>query len=123
MDIQKLAENMLWDEISAYVEQVHEFKRMIKDIPYINHDKVNEVKWCEVFESEEIIVLDSKEYDEKINIDFEMPFILSAWNDETQLFRVTACVHGKAELTQEEVIKLEETVYTNVEADSVYRVF
>ena len=96
---------------------------MVKNIFYVDRDKVNEVKWCEVFDTEEIIVLDSKEHEDKVEIEFEMPFILSAWNDETQLFRVTSCVHGKAELTQDEVIKLEGLEYTDVEVDSVYLVF
>lgn len=123
MDIQQLAEDVLWDEVSDYVEPVEEFQKMVKNIFYIDRDKVNEVKWCEVFDTEEIIVLASKEHEDKVEIEFEMPFILSAWNDETQLFRVTACVHGKAELTQEEVAKLEGLEYTDVEADSVYLVF
>lgn len=123
MDIQELAEDVLWDEVSDYVEPVEEFKKMVKNISYIERDKVNEVKWCEVFDTEEIIVLDSKEQDEKVEIYFEMPFILSAWNDETQLFRVTACVTGKAELEEEEVIKIEDVKYTDVEVDSTYLVF
>lgn len=123
MDIQELAEDVLWDEVSDYVEPVEEFKKMVKNISYIERDKVNEVKWCEVFDTEEIIVLDSKEQDEKVEIEFEMPFILSAWNDETQLFRVTACVTGKAELEEEEVIKIEDVKYTDVEVDSTYLVF
>lgn len=120
MDIQELAENVLWDEVSDYVEQVEEFKKMVKDISYIEDDKVDEVKWCEVFITDEIIVLDSKEYDETIEIEFEMPFVLSAWGAETQLFRVTTCVNGKAELTQEKVIKLSDVKYGDVEVDSVY---
>ncbi len=123
MDIQELAEDVLWDEVSDYVEPVEEFQKMVKNIFYVDRDKVNEVKWCEVFDTEEIIVLDSKEHEDKVEIEFEMPFILSAWNDETQLFRVTSCVHGKAELTQDEVIKLEGLEYTDVEVDSVYLVF
>lgn len=118
--IQELAENVLWDAVGDYVEQVEEFKKMVEVISYIDHDKVMEVTWCEVFDSEEIIVLDAMECEDKVVIHFEMPFMLSAWNEETQLFRVTACVQGKAELEQENVVMLEELEYTDVEVDSTY---
>ncbi len=120
LNIQELAEDLLWDEVSAYVEAVDEFKKMVGNISYIDHNKVNEVKWCEVFDTEEFIVISAEEQNEKIYIKFEMPFILSCWNEETQLFRVTACVQGKAEVEQDELVKLEEMRYSDVEVDSTY---
>lgn len=120
LDMQELAENVLWDEVGEYIGKVNEFEKMVEEIGYIDHDKVKEVNWCEVFDSSEIIVLESKEKDGKIDMQFEMPFILSAWNYKCPLFRVTACVTGKAELTKEKVVKIQGMKYSDIEVDSVY---
>ena len=125
-DIQELVEEVLWDEVSEYVEQVKEFKKMISDIGYIDHAKADEVTWCEVFDTEEIIVTKYSEDEEndEIRIEFEMPFLLSAWKTKSkeQLFRVTAYAKGKAviDTDEEEVKKIYSVKYTDVEVDSVY---
>lgn len=120
VDMQELAKNVLWDEVGEFVQSVKEFHKMVESIGYIDHSKVKEVNGCEVLDSSEIIVLETKEKNGNIDMRFEMPFILSAYNDEHQLFRVTACVVGKAKLTREEVMKIQDVKYSDIEADSVY---
>ncbi len=122
MNIEELVEDVLWDEVSSYVEGIEEFKKMVENIAYIEQSKVDEVKWCEVFETEEFCVMNAEEQGETLCVAFEMPFILSCWSDETQIFRVTACVEGKVLIEQEEVVEISEIKYSDVEVDSVYLV-
>jgi len=120
MDIQEIAEEIIWDEVSDYIEEIEEFKKMVEGIGYIDHDKVDEVEWCEVFEFEEINVVDYSDSEDEICVEFEMPFILSCWKENEQLFRVTACAKGKAVLEDEEIVELCGVTYDDVEVDSVY---
>ena len=106
INIEEIAENFLWDKISWYVEQVKELKIMIKDIGYIDKNIVEQVKWCEVFDTEEFIVCRVEETKQGIAIEFKMPFILACWNDreqeQKQLLRVTAEVSGVCNIPDEE---------------------
>ena len=120
MNIQNIAEDILWDAVGEYVEIVCEFKKMVDGITYIDHQVVSEVEWCEVFESEEIIVNEYKIEGEKIHIEFEMPFILNAWKNDEALFRVTSLGKGKAILQDNEVVEIEDVEYVDVEVDSMY---
>lgn len=118
-DIQEIAEDIIWDEVSDYVEDIEEFKKMISGIKYINQEAVETVEWCEVFESDEINVTGYKQTEEEIEIEFQMPFVLSAWKENEQLFRVTSCAHGKAIIEDDEVTEIKDVVYEDVEADSI----
>lgn len=120
MDIQNIAEEILWDGVSDYIENVEEFKKMIAGISYIDHKVANEVEWCEIFDTEEINALDYEVCENGICIEFEMPFILSAWNAKQQLFRVTAVVKGKAVLVNDELTEICSLIYDGIEVDSVY---
>lgn len=120
MDIQSIAEKILWDEVSNYIEKVEEFKQMIADISYIDHKVADEVDWCETFDTEEINALDYEINEKGICIEFEMPFILSAWKSKQQLFRVTASVKGKAVLENDALIEIHSVSYDDIEVDSVY---
>lgn len=102
IDIEKLAENFLWDKVSEYVDQVEELKIMLDDISYIDTDIIEKVEWCEVFETEEFIVENVRENNGRIQVEFEMPFLLSCWEAKEQLLRVTACVTGICEIPDEE---------------------
>lgn len=81
---------------------------MIKDIGYIDKNIVEQVKWCEVLDTEEFIVCKVEETEQGIGIEFAMPFILACWNDreqeqkQEQLLRVTAEVSGVCNIPDEE---------------------
>lgn len=139
MNLEELAENLLWDKVSGYAESVEEFKKMVKDICYINREKVDQVVWCEIFDSDEFCVVGTEEKDDKICVEFEMPFIMSCWDkDDNQLFRVTAYAEGVCEIPGEEQfdyseidfsdmseiddleVEIVNIIYEDVEVDSVY---
>ncbi|MBQ8822280.1 MAG: hypothetical protein IJZ82_06525 [Lachnospiraceae bacterium] len=120
MDIREIAEEILWDKVSDYVEKVEAFRNMVGRISYIDHRIVEAVEWCEVFDTEEINATIIEESGKRICIEFEMPFIMSCWEAKQQLFRVTACAKGKAVLENEEVMEIYGVMYDDVEVDSVY---
>lgn len=120
MDIQNIAETILWDGVSDYIENVEVFKKMVVDISYIDHKVADEVEWCEIFDTEEINALGYEVCEKGICIEFEMPFIMSAWKAKQQLFRVTASVMGKAVLENDEIIEIHSLIYDGIEVDSVY---
>lgn len=120
MDIQNIAEEILWDGVSDYISKVEEFRKMIIDISYIDHKVADEVEWCEIFDTEEINALDCENCAKGICIDFEMPFILGAWREEEQLFRVTASVKGKAVVENDELVEVFSLIYDEIEVDSMY---
>lgn len=77
---------------------------MTKNISYIDNNIVEQVKWCEVLDTEEFIVHKVEETEQGIAIEFKMPFILACWNDreQEQLLRVTAEVGGVCNIPDEE---------------------
>lgn len=142
MEITDIAESLLWENVSHFIEGINEYKKMVQAITYIDREKVNEVEKCEVFDAEEFCVLQVENINEKIAIEFEMPFLMSCWNNTTQLFRVTACAKGKCEIPSEDgfnytlvnfnkmnreqlleygyLIKICDMEYQDVEVDSMY---
>ena len=42
MNLEELAENLLWDKVADYAESVEEFKKMVKDICYIDREKYDQ---------------------------------------------------------------------------------
>ncbi len=120
MDIQEIAEEVLWDKVSDYIEKVEEFHKMVGSISYIDHKVVAEVEWCEVFDTEAINAIGFEDCGKRICIEFEMPFIMSCWKANQQLFRVTAYAKGKAVLEHKKLIEIYGIAYDDVEVDSVY---
>ena len=75
MGIQDIAEEILWDKVSNYIERVVEFQKMIANISYIDHKVADEVERCEIFDSEEINVISFEDCGKKIFIEFGMPLL------------------------------------------------
>ncbi len=119
MDIQALAEELLWDKVSDYIEEIEEFQKIIIGISYIDHKVVGEVERCKILDTEEIHAT-GYESNGKICIDFEMPFILMAYKSKEQLFRVTAYAKGKAIIENGEQVEIYDVTYDDVEVDSMY---
>lgn len=139
INIEDFVENILWDMVSDYVEQVEELKPMIGNIAYIDINIVEQVDWCEVFDAEELCVVNVEEVNEHLQINFEMPFLLSCWRGEKQLLRVTACVNGICEIPNDDkfdysaisqmertelmeknnIMKLYNIKYSDVEVDQI----
>ena len=95
--LELLSADLLWEIISAKVEEVNQIPAMLKNIGYLDdkEELISQINNCEVFDSEPLNVIGFTVQEEKIFIDFEMSFLLSAWHDEKSLLRITAAVSGK----------------------------
>ncbi len=101
INVDQIAESLLWEKVSNYVEQIKELTSMIGKISYIDTDVLASINWCEVLDSEEFIVIGVERVGKCIQVEFDMPFILSCWRDKKQLLRVTACISGTCEIPDE----------------------
>ena len=120
MDIQTIAEELLWDKASDYIEEIEEFKKIINGISYIDQKIANEVDRCKALDSEEILATGYEKCG-RMYMEFEMPFILMACKSKEQLFRVTACAKGKAIIEKEELVEIYDVIYEDIEVDSIYK--
>lgn len=95
--IEILSTTLIWEVISEKVENLNQLPIMLGDSRYIeNKDTtISQITRCEVLDSESLEIIGFTNYDESIFVVFEMPFVLSAWNESKQLLRITATVTGK----------------------------
>lgn len=87
---------LLWEVVSLRVEQLDQLPIMLKDIGYLD-DKdsmISEVTHCEIFVSDEFNVEGFVVKNNNILVTYEMPFVLSAWSERTQLLRITGTALG-----------------------------
>jgi len=139
MNIDEIAETLLWDNVSSYVENIDEFKRMIKKISSVKEEIIQKINCCEILDTEECCILTVNKTDDGIQIEFEMPFILYCWEDKQHLLRVTAGAKGKCTipdetkfdyknvdfskmnkkelLTYRNIVKIHDVVYQDVEVE------
>lgn len=94
LDNDEIVETVLWENVSNYVEQVNELGKMLENISYIDKSIYGSITRCEVLDSEELCVLDTEATNGKIEVTFEMPFVLTCWKEKEQLLRITACIKG-----------------------------
>lgn len=92
---------LLWENVSSYIEKVEELHLMMNSISYIDDKMLERITRCEVFDTEDFYIISMKEEENVIQVKFEMPFILSCWENENSLLRVTACVNGACEIPSE----------------------
>lgn len=95
-------ETLLWEIMSNQVEKVDVAKQLLTNINYIEQGKVDQISKCTMLDSDyfEITSINNKE--NKIYVDFEMPFIIDAWNQEEEhLFHILGCVNGQCAIPDE----------------------
>lgn len=101
ININEIAETLLWDNVSAYVEKLDELKRMLEKISSVKEEVLQKINCCEVLDTEEFCILTVNRVDDSIQIEFEMPFILYCWKDKQHLLCVTAVAKGKCTIPDE----------------------
>lgn len=94
--VETFATSLLWEVVSSHVEQLNELPKMIGDIGYLKDVDgiISETTGCEIFDSESFDIIKFSAEDGKIIVNFEMPFIMSTWNNEKQLLRITSTATG-----------------------------
>ncbi|GLC83338.1 hypothetical protein [Lacrimispora brassicae] len=139
--INMLSTTLLWEVISARIEELDQIPMILRNIGHITPDEIAKINKSEILDSESFDVIRFEKLTEKILITFEMPFILSLWSDKEQIFRVTAIASGKCMipdiekydwksrefenmdkeglLLNKELVDLLELNYPNVEYDDV----
>lgn len=141
--VKKLATTLLWDLISLKVEEKNQIPIMLKEVYYLEEkdNLMTQIKKCEVIDSEPLEIIDFIIDGEKILVEFEMPFILSAWSEKKQLLRITATLIGKCTLSgntlfnwnnidieslgkydwleNQKLVKILEINYTDVECEDI----
>ena len=137
--VSKLAKSLLWEVVSADVDNTTHLPTMLDGIGYVNHELIQQVNHCELLETTSFDVVDIEPKDNKLFVSFEMPFILMASNNSTPLLRITAVAEGtcvipdmnsydweskdfsamnKTELlAHHELVEMEELYYSEVECD------
>lgn len=95
--LDRLSDDLLLEAITAEVEKVEQIPSMLQHIGYLDDkDKViSQINQCEIFESEPLEVIGFTVKEDKMIIDFEISFILSAWHNQNPLLRITAALSGK----------------------------
>lgn len=102
IDIEEIAETLLWENVSKSVEKISELKAMLEGIGYMDKELAEKIDECEVLETEEFCIINVREQAEHIQVEFEMPFILYCWQNKAHMLRVTACVSGICEIPDDE---------------------
>lgn len=137
--IKNVSETLLWEIVSADVENTTHLPTMLDGIGYINHELINQITRCEIMDLISFDVIDAEAADEKIYISFSMPFILTAWDNSTQLLRISAVAEGTCSipgineydwdskdfyamgkqelLSYRNLVEIEELCYSEVECD------
>lgn len=141
--VEILSSTLLWETISANVEKLNQLPIMMKNIGYLGNEEsiISRVTRCEILDSEFYNVLNFYVDGDKIRVEFDMPYILSAWADKEQLLRVSSVATGtcfipdmctyswdickfskmnKNELLQyQSLVEIEELKYIETECDDV----
>lgn len=55
---------------------------------------ISQITECEIFDSDYFEVTSYEVQGKRILLKFDMPFLLSAWNGDKALFRITAAAYG-----------------------------
>lgn len=138
-----LSTSLLWEVVCAHVENINQLPIILRNIGYVEDidNVIAQVTECEVLDSEPLAIVDFKNHEESILINFEMQFVLSAWRGTRQFLRITALAVGKCripdigkydwksmdfeDMSKEELLSYEglvdilELSYSNVECDDV----
>lgn len=95
-----LAERLIWDVIGAYIEESKPLSIMLKDIYYLKDkdDFIRRTNFCEITVPDEFNVMGFSVEKDKILIEFEYPFVMTAFSEEDALLRITACAEGSCEV-------------------------
>ncbi len=101
LNIDVIAETVLWENVSNYVEQVNQLYKILANVSYIDKSISGVITRCEVLDSEELCVLSTQAMKGEVEVMFEMPFILTCWNEREQLLRITALVSGRCMIPDE----------------------
>ncbi|MCM1468163.1 MAG: hypothetical protein NC086_08445 [Alistipes sp.] len=139
--LNKLSGTLLLEVISAKVEEVGELPAMLKEIGYIdNKDGImSEITRCEILDLEPLTITKCLADEGRISISFSLPFILTAWKDKEEIWRITSTAAGSclvpdigtinweevpfddmdriALLSESELVELSELRYTGTECD------
>ncbi|MHC5217769.1 hypothetical protein ACYSNR_14000 [Enterococcus sp. LJL128] len=141
MLIELLSETLLWETVSLHAEELERVKPLLKTLEYVDQKKAAAVNRSEVFHTDSFEVKSWGVEGTKLIMDFEMPFVLSLWQEEECLFRLSASAAGScmipdvgswdwSKLDWESLDKLEMLKhahlvditgmrYTNVECDDI----
>ncbi|MBQ9936436.1 MAG: hypothetical protein IJO70_11370 [Lachnospiraceae bacterium] len=116
MNINVIAETLLWENISNYVEQVTELTKIIENSTYIDAEVLERINECQILDTKEFIVTDVIERIGGIQVKFEMPFVLYCWANKKHVLCVTAVASGDCEIPDEEGFD-----YSSVDFDEMNR--
>lgn len=111
-----LSSTLLWEVISAIIEQTNQLSFMLEKVSYIDDKEfvISRIQWCEVFDAEPMEIISCEVQGGKIILDFEMPFLLSAWEKQTQVLRITALAKGKCCIPDVGVFAWEDLEWENM---------
>lgn len=116
LDINVIAETLLWENVSKYVEQVTELRTIIGGITYIDVGLIDKIDECEILDTEEFTLIEITEGINSIRVKFEMPFALCCWANKKHIFSVTAVANGECVIPDEKNFD-----YSSVDFDSMNR--
>lgn len=104
-----LSNTLLWEVISAKLEEINQVSVMLKDIGYLDdkENTIDQINQCEIFDSEPLKMMEVSVQEGKVLINFETSFILSAWHNNEPLLRITAFTAGKCSIPDVEVFDWE----------------
>lgn len=139
--IKTIAETLLWETVSADVENTTHLPAMLDGLGYVNHELIAQISRCEMLETSSFDVIDVELADDKMYISFEMPFTLTAWNDTAPILRIMAVAEGTCSvpdldayhwnshnfyamdkpeiLSHRDLVEIEELYYSEVECNEL----
>lgn len=114
--LENLSETLLWEVISAKVEEVNQLPVMLKDIGYIDgkDEMIPTITRCEILDSEPFGVTDFSVDGDRICIHFEMPFVLTAWKNKDEIWRITSAAAGTCSVPDIETLNWEEIKFEDM---------
>lgn len=101
-----LAETVLWENVSQYVESTEQVNILLQKVGLSSID----IERAEILESEDFIITSTKLLDGKILISFEMPFIISV--NKTYSIEAVAC--GNLEIPDHENFAYDEYDFSSM---------
>ena len=104
--IESISETLLWEVVSAHIEQPRFLPEMLRDVGYLdNKDEIiQRVDGMEIMDSEPLLILYSVAENGRIYFGFEMPFVLIAKSGKEQLLRITAIAAGKCYIPDDNAV-------------------
>lgn len=114
--LENLSTTLLWEVISAKVEEVNQLPVMLKGIAYIE-DKdeiISKITRCEVLDSEPFDVKDFSVDGNRIKIHFEMSFVLTAWENKEERWRITSTAAGTCFVPDIEIFHWEDIKFEDM---------